>query len=391
MPSWVDPGLVDNSETDRLLAGVARLLYRHIAEGAEAVASAEPRARSSSMLPRVAAALPLEPSPSSRLREVNSADFDEELYLERKRCRCRCLLSRLTAFLGRRRVLADDIFSLLQLVAAISDFKKEVVVLSAIYIERLLHRNPNLYLTQLNWRPLLVAALHLASKTWEDVHAWNVDFLVYLDRVVGVHFPARKLHALEFKFLDGIDYRTVVGGELYFRYFSALLDADQPPTPPSNACAEDDIRRPQSCGPDGRWPCVFPPREGHEDEACVLSMRGLSDYDGGSSTAGSPPGCSANSSFVRQVSEPALRERLGSPSTRRSNYTHFNNSFAEDPRSRGRCLLDRRNPYLGSFRHAPRALPPSSHINRRRSDSSFKETLTVELERGRSPCLADTF
>jgi len=380
MPSWVDPGLVSSTETDRLVASVARLLCRHVAEAADALASAElAEARSGSMLPSVAAALPREAprSPAAQRRQVTAADFDEEHFLEERRYRCGCLRTSFRRLLGRRRVLVNDMFSLLKMVAAISDFKKEVVVLSAIYIERLLHRNQSLYLTSRNWRPLLVAALHLASKTWEDVHAWNADFLVYLHGVVGVHYPARKLHALEFKFLDGIDYRMEVTGELYFRYFSALLDADQPPTPPGNPCAEDDSRRPQSCGATTRWPDAAPFVE-RCDEACVVSMRGLSL--GGTSTAGS----SQASSFVRQVSEPGPHESSPStPPTRLRGTRHFNTMFAEDPKSRGRCILDRRNPYLGCFRHAPRAEPPSNHIVRRRSVSvgSFH----LEVERGRPP------
>lgn len=386
--SWVDPGLVSSTETDRLLASVARLLCRHVAEAAGALANAElGEARSCSILPGVDAALTPEAprSPAAQRRQVTAADFDEEHFLERRRQRCGCLFARFRRLLGRRRVLVNDMFSLLKLVAAISDFKKEVVVLSAIYIERLLHRNHRLYLTPQNWRPLLVAALHLASKTWEDVHAWNADFLVYLHGVVGVHYPARKLHALEFKFLDGIDYRMEVTGELYFRYFSALLDADQPPTPPGNQCTEDDSRRPQSCGATTRWPDAAPfiSERGACDEACFVSMRGLTPS--GTSTAGS----SQASSFARQVTEPVLGE--SSPSTtpearartkvRPRTTHHFNVMFAEDPKSRGKCLLDRRNPYVGSFRHAPRAEPPSNHIVRRRSasDSSF----TLEIERGR--------
>ena len=103
-----------------------------------------------------------------------------------------------------------------------------MAVLAAIYTERLLKRHPTLRLTKKNWRPLLIAALHLASKTWEDVHAWNSDFSVYHLRVaIGLDYPVRSLHRLELQILTGLDYRMEISGELYASYYFALTEEIQ--------------------------------------------------------------------------------------------------------------------------------------------------------------------
>eukprot|EP00439_Symbiodinium_sp_Y106_P040795 s653_g5.t1 len=154
-PSEVDLALT-SSDSDRLVAGVARTIYRHVAEG-------ESRLPTEGHAFKPGSPGAAKRGPSAPLR---AADFDEELFLERPNCSRKFSLKRfLRRF--RRKTLADEIYELLKQVSALTEFKKEMAIISIIYIERLLKRHPTLCLTKGNWRPVLVAALHLASKTWE--------------------------------------------------------------------------------------------------------------------------------------------------------------------------------------------------------------------------------
>lgn len=51
---------------------------------------------------------------------------------------------------------------------------REVVVLAVVYIERLIAAGAEL--RTCTWKPVLLSCLLIASKTWEDVSAQNVDF-----------------------------------------------------------------------------------------------------------------------------------------------------------------------------------------------------------------------
>jgi hypothetical protein len=51
----------------------------------------------------------------------------------------------------------------------------ECIVISLIYIEKLMTTS-KIEIRFINWRPLLFTAILLASKFWEDISFWNVDF-----------------------------------------------------------------------------------------------------------------------------------------------------------------------------------------------------------------------
>lgn len=215
-PSQVDLRLL-STDSDRLLAGVARLIYRHVAEG-DALESAGLKLTA--------------PESKGRGVPLRAGDFDEVHFTAKPNFRRRFSLSRLWQCF-RQPALVDEIYALLQNVAALTEFKKEIVVLAAIYTERLLKRHPTLRMTKGNWRPILIAALHLASKTWEDVHAWNSDFSAYLRVAIGLQYPVRSLHRLELQMLTGLDYHMEVCGELYASYYFALTEEVQRTHTPS--------------------------------------------------------------------------------------------------------------------------------------------------------------
>lgn len=306
--SQVDPRLVlDNTGTDQLIAGIASMLFRHIAEVQE---DQGVRRRGSFQFDAGRS--------TSQVRTLAAADFDEEIFLEKQECFCKRLCD--LPYLFRRKVpqvSVDVIFSLLKRVAAISQFRKELAVLGTIYVERLLSSNSGVRLTNSNWRPILVAALHLASKTWEDVHPWNAEFRAYMRVACAVDYPAKSLYLLESRFLSAIGYRVNVTGELYAAYLFSIREATNDPKSTS---------------------------AGKKESAEPLTVRravSLAVDDG--------------KLLELQHTE---REAEG---------------FSESPRSftkGGDRRLEQTNPYIGSFRHAPCAAAPSRHMYPRASSSS---------------------
>ena len=48
-----------------------------------------------------------------------------------------------------------------------------------------------------NWRPLVFTAILLASKFWEDINFWNID---YVDRLSL--YPLKAINTMEAEFLS---------------------------------------------------------------------------------------------------------------------------------------------------------------------------------------------
>jgi hypothetical protein len=49
-------------------------------------------------------------------------------------------------------------------------------VISLIYIEKLMATS-KIEIRTVNWKPLIFTAILLASKFWEDINFWNVDYV----------------------------------------------------------------------------------------------------------------------------------------------------------------------------------------------------------------------
>merc|ERR1719217_983533 len=69
----------------------------------------------------------------------------------------------------------DNIFRAIKSIYSIAEFSPECLVISLLYIERL-RSLTGLHLLYSNWQPLLLAAMIVAQKVWDDKSLLNVDF-----------------------------------------------------------------------------------------------------------------------------------------------------------------------------------------------------------------------
>jgi hypothetical protein len=56
----------------------------------------------------------------------------------------------------------------------------ETIVISLIYLEMLM-KCTKIEIRYINWKPLLFTSILLASKFWEDINFWNVDYEDHLN------------------------------------------------------------------------------------------------------------------------------------------------------------------------------------------------------------------
>ena len=71
----------------------------------------------------------------------------------------------------------------------------------------------NIEIRDCNWKPLIFTAILLASKFWEDVIWYNIDFVEHLKM-----YSLRSINRLECEFLSLCDYNIYVSAEKYIQY-----------------------------------------------------------------------------------------------------------------------------------------------------------------------------
>ena len=86
----------------------------------------------------------------------------------------------------------------------VGQFHPECVVISLVYINRLIGVT-GVPLTGNNWKPVSISALVLAQKVWDDTPLINADF--------SILYPAlnvAQINFLERKFLDLLEFKLAV-------------------------------------------------------------------------------------------------------------------------------------------------------------------------------------
>jgi len=125
----------------------------------------------------------------------------------------------------------DVIYLFLSTIFKAEGLDSECAIMCLAYIERIIALT-GITLHASNWRRIVLSALILASKVWEDQSVWNVDFLPVFNNL-----SAQDLNKLERQFLALIQYNVSLQASLYAKYYFELrtfskLDADHFPLKP---------------------------------------------------------------------------------------------------------------------------------------------------------------
>ena len=92
----------------------------------------------------------------------------------------------------------------------------ECSIICLIYVERLMEvaRVP---LVANTWRPVFLCGLLMASKVWQDLSSWNIEF-----SVVYPEFSLASINQLELQFLRLVKWDLYISSTLYAKYYFAL-------------------------------------------------------------------------------------------------------------------------------------------------------------------------
>ena len=110
----------------------------------------------------------------------------------------------------------DTIFESIKAIYSIAEFSAECLVISLLYIERL-RSLTGLHLFLSNWQPVLLAAMVVAQKVWDDKSLLNVDFTL-----ICSNYSLRDINQLEKAFLEMLQYNVSITTSLYASYYFEL-------------------------------------------------------------------------------------------------------------------------------------------------------------------------
>ena len=106
----------------------------------------------------------------------------------------------------------QTIFDFMADIIILTKMEREVIVLSLIYIERLIF-NTGMLITSRNWRRILLTAMIISSRIWDDNSFENSHY-----SQVFANLGVSEINALERIFLELINYKVYVKQSEYFKY-----------------------------------------------------------------------------------------------------------------------------------------------------------------------------
>lgn len=99
-----------------------------------------------------------------------------------------------------------------------SQLENECIIIALVYCERLVKATKGkLCIRHDNWKSILFACLVMASKVWDDMSMWNVDF-----SQVDASFDLQRINALELAILGELKYTIRVSAGEYAKYYFHL-------------------------------------------------------------------------------------------------------------------------------------------------------------------------
>ena len=106
----------------------------------------------------------------------------------------------------------QDIMKFIRNIMDMMQLTTECIVIGLIYLE-LVMLTGKIEIRDNNWKPLVFTATLLASKFWEDIIWYNVDFVENLKI-----YSLRSINRMESEFLSLCDYNIYVSAEKYWQY-----------------------------------------------------------------------------------------------------------------------------------------------------------------------------
>ena len=106
----------------------------------------------------------------------------------------------------------QEIMKFIRNVMDMMQLTTECIVIGLIYLE-LVMLTGKIEIRDNNWKPLVFTATLLASKFWEDIIWYNVDFVENLKI-----YSLRSINRMESEFLSLCDYNIYVSAEKYEEY-----------------------------------------------------------------------------------------------------------------------------------------------------------------------------
>lgn len=115
----------------------------------------------------------------------------------------------------------DDITAFFRDVFYAAKMEPDCLIITLIYIERLIKTTDGkLRPRTSNWRSILFSCMVLASKVWDDLSMWNIDFSETCP--TGVQFSLQRINELEIALLTTLDYEVKVPAGEYAKYYFLL-------------------------------------------------------------------------------------------------------------------------------------------------------------------------
>jgi len=93
----------------------------------------------------------------------------------------------------------------------------EIIVMVVAYVDRI-KKYSDLTLNYANWRRVILEAMLLAEKIWEDETVWNIDLILTSFPYLGIS----DLNSLELKFLTAVEFDVTLTATDYIKYYFAL-------------------------------------------------------------------------------------------------------------------------------------------------------------------------
>ena len=110
----------------------------------------------------------------------------------------------------------DEIYDFAHQLFKKVQLSSECSIVCLIYVEKLM-ADAKVPLVAETWRPIFLCGLLLASKVWQDLSSWNIEFVS-----VYPHFSLDAINRLELLFLKYIKWDLYISQSLYAKYYFAL-------------------------------------------------------------------------------------------------------------------------------------------------------------------------